>query len=447
MKKQKPKSKMRNDFAFCRAAVRRGGYAALAMTLVVLAASLTVVGGLTFFSLQEVAVNRAFLKSVDSRVIAESGVEDALWRVVSGKQIGASETLGVGKGATTITVVTAGNTRTIRSAANLENHRQNIESVVELTAEGSSFFYGAQVGNGGVEMKNTSSISGSIYSNGPIVGVNSPTITGDALAAGTSAITGDLTIGGNAYAYRIAGDSEIAVAGAASSATEIDEVTIGKSGAADTFDDSTVTQNAYYKTSVSADTVVLGSKIQVAQSPAQLAAVAMPISDAELDQRETEAAAGGTYSSPCPYVINSGAVTIGPKKIACDMDIGGTAAVTLTGTLWIAGNLTIQNSAIVRLDSSYGGLSGLILADDPANRATKGVVSVKNSAQILGSGTPGSYVMVVSRNNSAEGGGGIDAIDIQNTSTASIYYASHGSISIKNYFANCCSWRCRNSLS
>jgi hypothetical protein len=40
--------------------------------------------------------------------------------------------------------------------------------------------------------------------------------------------------------------------------------------------------------------------------------------------------------------------------------------------------------------------------------------------------------MVVSRNNSAEGGGGTDAIEVQNTSSAPIYYAPHGSVEIHN---------------
>ena len=40
--------------------------------------------------------------------------------------------------------------------------------------------------------------------------------------------------------------------------------------------------------------------------------------------------------------------------------------------------------------------------------------------------------MVISRNNSAESGGSNDAIRVQNSSSASIYYAPHGAIRIKN---------------
>ena len=114
------------------------------------------------------------------------------------------------------------------------------------------------------------------------------------------------------------------------------------------------------------------------------------------------------------------------------MDIKNTAVVTLTGTLWVSGDLTIQNSAVVGLNSSYGDASGLVLVDDPLNRSSKSILDVKNSAEIKGSGTPGSYIMLVSRNNSAENNGDTDAIEVQNTSSAPIYYAPHGSIEIRN---------------
>ncbi|MDP3762855.1 MAG: hypothetical protein Q8Q97_02175, partial [bacterium] len=137
--------------------------------------------------------------------------------------------------------------------------------------------------------------------------------------------------------------------------------------------------------------VSVGGEIKTGQP-----SLPMPISDAQLDAWETDAAAGGIHTAPCPYVLSSGTTVIGPKKIACDMDIKNTAVVTLTGTLWVSGNLIIQNSAVVGLDSSFGGASGLIIVDDPLNRSSKSILEVKNYAEINGSGTSGSYEMLVS---------------------------------------------------
>ncbi len=411
-----------------------GGYAALTVTLLTLVVSLTIVGGLTLFTIREVNINRAFTKSIDSYFISEGGIEDALYRVLAGKQLTNGETLGVGKGTTTLLVTVFGSETTIRSEGRRDTIQRNLETKAAKETVGTSFIYGVQVGDGGVEMSNTAAINGSFYSNGPLVGQNSPTITGDVFAASTSAVTGTFTINGNVRAHRIQGEQndQIEIAGFASSSTLIDDAVVGGSASADMFDDSAISQNAYYQTSISADTTVLGSTIQISNTNFDLPVLPMPISDAQLDQWEQEAQAGGIHTSPCPYELTSGTTNLGPRKIACDMDIKNTAVVNLTGTLWVAGNLTIQNSAIVRLDPAYGSGSGLIIVDDPSNRSTGSILDVKNSMQVLGSGTAGSYVMLVSRNNSAESGGSNDAIEINNTSSAPIYYAPHGSIEIHN---------------
>src|SRR3990167_124301 len=48
-----------------------------------------------------------------------------------------------------------------------------------------AFHYATQVGAGGIDMKNSSTINGTVYSNGSITGSGSSTINGDAYAVGT----------------------------------------------------------------------------------------------------------------------------------------------------------------------------------------------------------------------------------------------------------------------
>ena len=157
----------------------------------------------------------------------------------------------------------------------------------------------------------------------------------------------------------------------------------------------------------------------------------MPIPEQVLDGWETEAENGGVYDGQCPYKPPDGA-TIGFLKIPCDMEIDGTKTVTLTGKIWIAGNLDIKNSATLKLAPSYGNKSEVVVVHDPDDEEEKGKISVQNSAQILGSGTDGSYIMMVSRNNAAESGEDETAIDIKNSSSASIYYAPHGKVVVQN---------------
>lgn len=414
------------DFCSLRSELK-GGYAVLTTTVLVVIVSLALISGFTFFVFQEVRITRNFAHSIDAHYVSEGGIEDGLYRVLSGKQLTSAETLKVGRGTTTILYTISGQTRTIRSEGKREAFQQNLETVLDTTKSGTNFIYGVQAGDGGIEMSNTAKIIGSVYSNGNIIGEDSPVITGDAFAASTSRIE-VVTVNGHARANLIRNNT---VGKNASSTTNLDNVIVGANAYANSLIASTITGDAYFMTKDGA-TTILGAQFPGTPPPSILPKLPMPIPDSQIDQWEAEAALGGIHTSPCPYVLSSGTTNLGPKKIACDMDIKNTAIVNLTGTLWVAGNLTIQNSAVVRLDPSYGANSGLIIVDDPANRSSKGILEVKNSAQILGSGTTGSYVMLVSRNNSAESGGNTDAIEVQNNSSAPIYYAPHGSIEIHN---------------
>jgi len=187
MKNKKHKTK--NDYNHWSFYVRRwsfrngSGYAALTAVLLTMVVSLIVAGGFTFFTFQEINVNRVFTSSIESRYIAEGGIEDAAYRVVSGKQIGGSETLGVGSGTTTISVTTIGNQRIIRSEGKRENIQQNTEARIDVTVAPVGFTYGAQVGDLGLTMDPNATVDGSVYSGGDIIGSSGATIIGDAFAA------------------------------------------------------------------------------------------------------------------------------------------------------------------------------------------------------------------------------------------------------------------------
>src|SRR3989338_296848 len=161
----------------------RGGYAALITTLLVVTISLTIIGGFTFFSMREVNMSRLFARSVESRYISEGGMEDALYRTIVGKQFTSGETLVVGTGTTTMTITASGTQRFIRTEGIRQNVQQNFETELDINVAGTSFFYGVQVGDGGLEMANNSRINGSVHSNGSILGDAGATITGDAFVA------------------------------------------------------------------------------------------------------------------------------------------------------------------------------------------------------------------------------------------------------------------------
>lgn len=338
------------------------GQAALTTVVLLLFVSLVIGYGVSAIALKESRVSKLNTRAKESYFTAESGAEDVLYRVRKNMDYSSTETLALNNtmAVTAITNIGA-NEKKIIAQGNSASAIRTIDLRLKAGA-GASFVYGAQVGDGGLEMENTSRVNGSVFSNGNIVGNNSPVITGDALLAGISTISG-VTVQGNTQ-------------------TSLDSVS-------------------------------------------------MPISDTQLDAWETDAQAGGIINSPCPYKPANGS-SLGPIKIDCDLEIDGTKIVTLTGTLWVKGNIDLKNSAQLVLDNSFGQNSGIVIARDPANQTGKGIIAVQNSAQVLGSGTTGSYVLIVSRNISAEQGGDAEAIEVKNSSTAPIYYAPHGLVAIEN---------------
>lgn len=404
----------------------KNGQALLTTVIFLLFISTALMFGLSTVALSEIRASRGEENSLKSFVLAEAGVEDLSYRIQSGKQYSSPESLTL-DGATTVTTVTNldAATRQVVSSGNVLSRVRSVETLLTST-NGASFHYGTQIGDGGLEMDNSSRVNGSVYSNGNIVGNNEPRITGDAFAAVSSTVSG-MTVDGNARANRL---EDNAIGGSATSSTVIYRGSVGIHGYADTFSGGTISGNAYYNTSVSATTTVDGLKIQESPAPANLPKLDMPISDALLDQWENEAAANGITNCSGTYEPPNGSTLQG--KYTCNIEIDGTKIVTLTGALWVSGNFDMANSAQLKLAPSFGSFSSVVIADNTGNRTTSSKISVSNSAQILGSGQAGSYIMVVSRNNSAELGGDETAIEVGNSSAAAIYYAPHGLISLQN---------------
>lgn len=408
-------------------AQERGGQAVLTSIIFLLFASVAFLFSFSSIALKETRSSRVDVRAKQSYFLAEAAVEDAVWRIENGKRYGSAETLNLGGSAAAVAIVSDGQRRIIESEGDVASARRKIKTAV-IAGAGTSFPYGVQVGDGGIFMENSSKILGSIYSNGSITGNNSPEITGDAFAAADSVIRDIHNIGGDARANRI---QDTAVGRNATATAAIAGGSVGAHGYADAFSGGTVNGNAYYKSSVSATTTVSGQKISIPEAPADLVKLAMPIGDARLDEWEAEAAAGGVISSPCPYKPAHGS-TIGPAKVDCDVEIDGTKIVTLGGTLWVSGDFEMKNSAQLKLAPSFGDLSGIVIADRASDRLNSGKIEIENSAQILGSGQSGSYIMAVSRNNSAENGGNQTAIDVKNSSATAIFYAPHGKILFQN---------------
>lgn len=132
--------------------------------------------------------NRAtgeLLASKRAFMVANSAVEETLYKMKRGMTVGSTETLMLAGTAAEVTVSNTMNGRIVNvSAAEDEVVRAVRVAVTETT--GVSFNYGIQVGRGGFYMTGGSDVFGNVYANGPIVGSGGSVITGSATSANGS---------------------------------------------------------------------------------------------------------------------------------------------------------------------------------------------------------------------------------------------------------------------
>lgn len=366
-------------------------------TILFLVVSVTIIFGLIGPILKQQKVASNAILSRQSYFLAEAGIEDVIYRLKTGKFVDSTETLSLNGYSATVVTTDTTQGKEVVSIADFRDAVRKLRVEVVL-GSGVSFHFGIQSGEGGLIMENTSSVVGNVYSNGIVTGSGPANniIRGGVVSAGPSGLVNNLYATSSAYA--------------------------------NTISDAKIDGDAYYQ-SIS-NTTVLGTSYPDSpdQSPADL-----PIPDDQIEDWKQAALAGGVVDSPCPYKITE-AVTIGPVKIACDLEISGNNyTITLAGNVWVEGDISVQNSPNIRIDPSFGSKGVAIIADDPSSPNDGGKISLQNSATFEGSGSFGSHVMLVSQNRSAESGGSEVAILVKNTVSGDLLvYAGHGEIALEN---------------
>jgi len=523
---------------------KQDGIAALLTTFLVLGICFMVVFGIGFLSLNEQKISRNFLKSTQAYLAADSGVEDSLYRLIKNKNYQATNSLDIAGSAATISISQSGNKKIINVIGEKDNRFRNLGVILEIDDSSVSFFYGVQVGEGGMIMSNNSRISGSIYSNGSISGGNGAIITGDAwvasLPAGvnqessvnnsdfifgqtvpqidaaqsfTPSASDQLTkislmlkktgapgnktvriltdnngspsknlvasgaygtlnysqISQNSYnwtdvtfnappfltagtkywivvdAFADSGnyfwwakDSTNAYAGGVGKysanwnaanpvwnnsggdmafrawlggiSNSISALAIGGNAHANTINSCNITNDAYFQTI--SDSTVGGTEYPNSPDPGM---ENMPISENNISDWKSIAEAGGIINGD--YVLINNAVgELGPKKIIGNLSVLNGADLTVTGTIYVTGLVTISNNAIIRLGPNYGETSGMLLSDDAIN--------VSNGCVFYSNGD-GTYLMFLSTKTGS-------AINISNNTNTVIFYAANGTVNINN---------------
>lgn len=175
----------------------------------------------------------------------------------------------------------------------------------------------------------------------------------------------------------------------------------------------TVDKDAYYQ--LISNSTVLGTSNPNSTDPA---AVDMPISASNIADWQSQAAVYGTYTgniTGCPS-------TLGPGKYVGNFTTNSNCTITVKTPIWITGTVSINNSTILKMDSSLGASSGVIIVD--------GQTTFANGDDLRGTGQSGSYLTLLSTYNSESNG--LNAISSGNSSITGILYAPYGIIQLAN---------------
>ena len=169
---------------------KNSGAAMLIAVIFLMFISLAIMAGLIVPSVREYKIASENVNTKKSYFLAESGVEDAFYRILNNKPITSSETINLDSNSTTTTITSNGSQREIVSLGNVLNYQRKVD-ITLLSGASESFGYGLQVGQGGVDLQSSSGINGNVYANGSIVGSSSSFISGTAVSANSPALNLD----------------------------------------------------------------------------------------------------------------------------------------------------------------------------------------------------------------------------------------------------------------
>ena len=361
----------------------QSGAAMLTAVVFFLFISLAIIGGLVTPSVREFRNANNLIKSRQSFFLSESGLEDAYFRLKNAISIESSTSITLNSDVATTDITDSDyNEKKITTLGDV-SFRQRKNELILSTGTGISFNYGIQSGAGGFIIGNAT-VNGNVYSNGNIIGNNGATVTGSAFAAGISGVIDNIDVG---------------------------EDEVGD-GWAHIVTDSTIAGNLYCQTGS-------GNNISCDTSRADPSVVDMPITQLMIDQWKLDSEEGETIAGN--FTVSSPA-TLGPAKITGNLAIN--ANLTITGTVYVMGNITTNNGAHISLSSSYGSAGGIIIVD--------GRVVLSNNVQFFGSGGEESYVLLISTSDCPNQCSGLNAIEILNNVGAIIINAQYGTVHIEN---------------
>jgi len=370
----------------------QSGLAALYVVILIMSIALVTTGGISFTIQKQQKMIRNAVRSSQAYYHAETGIEDALVRIRNNMNLPDDYSFNFDDNNKTAVIIsdTIGGAKTISVVGDNFDRIRKIDAVYKISSGEVSFFYGVQVGDGGMFLGNNAVVHGNVFSNGSVISLfGKGYIDDNIIVARNWNLIQGLIIGQDASTFSCIGCS--------------------------------ISGNLIYNQGgIALDCNVDGD---MSVQSEEIEAQDMPISEAQIDEWKQQITNSGIIYGD--YSLgNNEHQSLGPVKIEGSLTLNNGSVLTLTGNLLVSGNLIINNGAQVKLDSgSYGLNSGIVIVEGKTN--------IKAGSILIGAGDSGSYLMILST-NSEKNNIFYPAIKINNNSDGAIFYASDGLVVIEN---------------
>ncbi len=162
------------------------GFAAILIVIMLMSLVLIVTFSLSAVIITKNRISKNLVLSAQSYYSAESGIEDALLRVMNTDyNWTAINNFNLDGSVINQNITQNENTTIIESLSSHFGNKRKVRSQITVTTTDISFHYGVQVGEGGLTMENNSTINGNLYSDGAVAGTSNllSVINGDVFVA------------------------------------------------------------------------------------------------------------------------------------------------------------------------------------------------------------------------------------------------------------------------
>ncbi len=370
----------------------------LVTTIFFLATSLNVVVGLVPQATTKFNIANNSIQSKQSFLLAESGSEDAYYRIKNNKNTTSLTIPTLNNGTVTTTIDESGATKTISTIGNVSSKERKARLITKAGDNSATKLdNGIHIGAGGLFIDQYAVVTGNVYSNGPVTGGSSTRYK----------INGDVTSAGNNGSISAYSNTTITFL------KNVYAKTINKSKLNDGYKNNCNFGSNNNPACVSIDLDSIPIKPLNTVKEATISKLVDVADDVTIGSSGTTTYIKNTGVSPTSGKITctDGQCTLGPIKIIGNLTIDSNADVILAGPVYVTGNITLKGSSKIRLSSFYGpkSLEAII---------TDGMIKTENNFEFLTNNDR--YIMLLSKNTAGANKNSPYAIDFASTVTGNV---------------------------